>query len=314
MPNRDFGRCFVARLVISLTVKTRERPRGPDLRFQPKPKYGWAQLKNGRTFNRFADEARFLKAWIEKPLLTGAVSPSGRSLAKMMARYVDPSVPGLVIELGPGTGPVTQALLQRGIAPERLILIEYDPDFCKLLARRFPRLRVIQGDAYDLNKTLEGIVDGPVAAIVSSLPLLTRPDPQRLALLRDAFSFMVPAGRFIQFTYGMLSPIPRKAKGIETLPFLAHASPAVWLNLPPARVFVYQAATEAEVIRVHPAKALMGRLRTQTDKIETRLRQASINAHDKIEARRRLANPHAKPMPALALLRKLGEARRSPKR
>ncbi|NDA46857.1 MAG: hypothetical protein EBY21_06185, partial [Alphaproteobacteria bacterium] len=112
------------------------------MRFQPKPKDGWAQLKNGRPFNRFADEARFLKAWIEKPLLTGAVSPSGRSLAKMMARYVDPALPGLVIELGPGTGPVTQALLQRGIAPERLILIEYDPDFCKLLARRFPRVRV----------------------------------------------------------------------------------------------------------------------------------------------------------------------------
>ncbi len=284
------------------------------MRFQPKPKDGWAKLKNGSPFNRFADEAQFLKAWIEKPLLTGAVSPSGRSLAKMMARYVDPVIPGLIIELGPGTGPVTQALLQRGIAPERLILIEYDPDFCKLLARRFPRVRVIQGDAYDLTKTLAGILDQPVAAIVSSLPLLTRPDPQRLSLLKDAFSLMAPSGRFIQFTYGMLSPIPRKAKGLEVFPFLAHASPAVWLNLPPARVFVYQAASSADVIPVHPAKALMGRIKNETDKIETRLRQASLKAHDKIEARRRLANPKAKPMPALALLRKLGEARRSPKR
>ena len=284
------------------------------MRFQPKPKDGWDKLKNGRPFNRFADEARFLKAWIEKPLLTGAVSPSGRSLARMMARYVDPAAPGLVIELGPGTGPVTQALLQRGIAPERLVLVEYDPDFCKLLARRFPRVKVVQGDAYDLNKTLEGIVTEPVAAIVSSLPLLTRPDPQRLALLKDAFSLMLPSGRFIQFTYGMLSPIPRKAKGVEVMPFMAHASPAVWLNLPPARVFVYQAATEADVIPVHPAKALIGRLRDETDKIETRLRQASIKAHDKLEARRRMMNPKAKPLPALALLRKLGEARRSPKR
>ncbi len=54
---------------------------------------------------RFEDEARFLRSWLERPLVTGAVTPSSRMLARTMASYVDPRVPGPVIELGPGTGP-----------------------------------------------------------------------------------------------------------------------------------------------------------------------------------------------------------------
>ena len=74
---------------------------------------------------RFADEARFFKAWVENPKVTGAVSPSGRFLARMMARYVDPASSGPIIELGPGTGPVTVALLKRGVAPERLAITHF---------------------------------------------------------------------------------------------------------------------------------------------------------------------------------------------
>ena len=132
---------------------------------------------------RFADEARFIKAWFENPVATGAVSPSGRFLSRAMARYVNVASDGPVIELGPGTGPVTQALLQRGLDPSRLILVEYDPAFCRLLERRFPGVRVVQGDAYNLRDTLAGVLDAPAAAVVSSLPLLNRPDPDRVALL-----------------------------------------------------------------------------------------------------------------------------------
>jgi glycolate oxidase len=115
---------------------------------------------------RLKDEARFFRNWLENPKITGAVSPSGRFLARMMARYVDPSISGPIIELGPGTGPVTQALLAKGIAPERLILVEFDTKFCELLARRFPRCRIVQGDAYDLAGTLAGVLDEPAAAVV----------------------------------------------------------------------------------------------------------------------------------------------------
>ena len=97
--------------------------------------------------DRFQDEARFLRSWLERPLVMGAVTPSGKILARTMASYVDPRIPGPVIELGPGTGPVTDALIRRGVAQDRLVLIEYNPDFCRLLKRRFPKATIIQGDA-----------------------------------------------------------------------------------------------------------------------------------------------------------------------
>lgn len=184
--------------------------------------------------DRFQDEARFLKSWFDKPLITGAVSPSGKALARMMARYVDPDAAGPVVELGPGTGPVTEALIARGVAEERLILIEFNPEFCRLLAKRFPKARIIEGDAYGIGATLRDLNE-PVAAVVSSLPLFTRPEPQRLRLLREAFAMMGEAGPFIQFTYATISPMPLKSHDIA-----AEKSPRVWLNLPPARVWVYR--------------------------------------------------------------------------
>ena len=183
---------------------------------------------------KFQDEARFLKSWFDKPLITGAVSPSGKALARMMARYVEPEMPGPVIELGPGTGPVTEALIARGISEERLILIEFNPDFCRLLKKRFPKARVIEGDAYAIAATLRDL-DEPACAVVSSLPLFTRPEPQRLRLLRESFAMMGPQCPFIQFTYATVSPMPIKGGA-----FKADKSPRVWLNLPPARVWVYR--------------------------------------------------------------------------
>jgi phosphatidylethanolamine/phosphatidyl-N-methylethanolamine N-methyltransferase len=180
------------------------------------------------------DEARFLKSWFDRPLITGAVSPSGKSLARMMARYVDPAVPGPVIELGPGTGPVTEALIARGIAEDRLVLIEFNPDFCRLLRKRFPAARVIEGDAYALGQSLPAALE-TVCAVVSSLPLFTRPEPQRLGLLGDAFARMHRGCPFIQFTYATVSPMPLKTRSFD-----AEVSPRVWLNLPPARVWVYR--------------------------------------------------------------------------
>ena len=97
-------------------------------------------------------------AWIEKPLTIGAVTPSGKVLARTMARYVDPGVPGPVIELGPGTGPVTEALVAHGIDPSRLVLVEFDPIFCRLLRTRYPEATVVQGDAYSLKRLLGGLL------------------------------------------------------------------------------------------------------------------------------------------------------------
>jgi phosphatidylethanolamine/phosphatidyl-N-methylethanolamine N-methyltransferase len=159
------------------------------------------------------DEVRFIRSWLEKPLSTGAVAPSSKLLARTMAGYVDPEANGPVIELGPGTGPVTEALLRS----------------------RYPTATVVQGDAYSLERLLGGLLRQPAAAVVSGLPLFTKPMKMRLRLLRDAFSLMAPAAPFVQFTYAVISPIPKALHGVS-----AEASERIWMNLPPARVWVYR--------------------------------------------------------------------------
>ena len=182
-----------------------------------------------------ADEVRFLKNWMGRPLTTGAVSPSGKALTKLMASFVDPGDTLPVVELGPGTGVVTQALLERGVAPGRIVSIEFNPEFCTLLQRRFPGVRIVEGDAYGFSTTLKGWVDGPVSAVVSSLPLFTRPPEFRRKLIVDALERM-PAGRpFIQFSYALVPPVPA-----ETGRFSVEHTKWVVMNLPPARVWIYR--------------------------------------------------------------------------
>jgi phosphatidylethanolamine/phosphatidyl-N-methylethanolamine N-methyltransferase len=165
----------------------------------------------------------------------GAVTPSGRVLARTMAGYVDPSVPGPVIELGPGTGPVTEALVEQGVDPSRLVLIEYNPDFCRLLRARYPDATVIRGDAYALHRVIGNMLSQPAAAIVSGLPLVTKPLKTRIRLIREAFRLMQPSAPFVQFTYAVLSPIPKALAGVSI-----EASERIWMNVPPARVWVYR--------------------------------------------------------------------------
>jgi phosphatidylethanolamine/phosphatidyl-N-methylethanolamine N-methyltransferase len=185
--------------------------------------------------DRFEHEAKFLRSWIERPLVTGAVTPSSKMLARTMAAYVDPRVPGPVIELGPGTGPVTDALIRRGVAQDRLVLVEYNPDFCKLLKRRFPKATIIQGDAYDIREALDGVVTEPGAAVISSLPLFTKLPEVRLQLLDAVHELTRLNAPFVQFTYAVVPPIPMNPQR-----YTATASNRVWLNFPPARVWVYR--------------------------------------------------------------------------
>ncbi|MGB8560897.1 MAG: methyltransferase [Pseudolabrys sp.] len=184
---------------------------------------------------RLDDEVQFIRSWIEKPLSTGAVMPSSKMLARAMARCVDPQAQGPIIELGPGTGPVTAALVRHGIDPARLILVEFNPDFCRLLRTRYPAATVVQGDAYRLRRLLENYVDEPAAAVVSGLPLVTKPLRIRLRLISDAMTLLAPGAPFVQFTYAMLPPIPKKLPGMR-----AQASEMIWMDLPPARVWVYR--------------------------------------------------------------------------
>jgi phosphatidylethanolamine/phosphatidyl-N-methylethanolamine N-methyltransferase len=184
---------------------------------------------------RLDDEVRFIRSWFEKPLTMGAISPSGKLLARTMASYVDPSIPGPVIELGPGTGPVTEALVEQGVDPSRLVLVEFNPDFCRLLRTRYPDATVIRGDAYSLRRMLGSMLEQPAAAIVSGLPLVTKPLKTRVRLIREAFRLMQPNAPFVQFTYAVMPPIPKALVGVRT-----EASERIWMNVPPARVWVYR--------------------------------------------------------------------------
>ena len=181
------------------------------------------------------DDVRFIRTWIEKPLTTGAVTPSGRALARTMAAYVDPNVPGPIVELGPGTGPVTEALIARGIDPSRLVLVEFDPTFCRLLRKRYPEATIVQGDAYSLKRLLAGLLQQPAAAVVSGLPLFNKPLKMRLRLLFEAFGVMSAGAPFVQFTYAAVPPIPKRLERVSAQP-----SERVWMNIPPARVWVYR--------------------------------------------------------------------------
>ena len=181
------------------------------------------------------DAMHFFRAWMAAPLRTGAQLPSGRELAKAMAAAVDPNAPGVVVELGSGTGAITAALVERGITPDRLILIEADPQFCALLKERYPRARVLSGDAYAAPRMLRELGVGPIAAVVSGLPLLTQKPVKRQRLLLGLLRLGMPGSAFVQFTYFYRSPIPIGTRIIES-----DASPIVWWNLWPARVFTYR--------------------------------------------------------------------------
>jgi len=180
------------------------------------------------------DELIFLREWIGNPLKTGAVSPSGRWLARAMASEVDLSTDGPVIELGPGTGVFTKAMIDRGVAPERLILIEYNPDFCRLLAKRFPGVQIVNGDAYALGGHLEALGISEVASIVTGLPLLSRPMARRIELIDAGVKALKPGKPLIQFTYGPQAPVPAQPGRFDV-----RRGRRVLFNLPPATTWIY---------------------------------------------------------------------------
>jgi phosphatidylethanolamine/phosphatidyl-N-methylethanolamine N-methyltransferase len=186
-----------------------------------------------------SDELLFFRGLFARPRNIGAIAPSSPALARAIAAQVNPEISGPVLELGPGTGVVTEALIERGIAPERIVAIEYDPDFARLVASRFPRISVINSDAFSLEQTLAHR-KGPFAAIVSGLPLLNFPPAKRAGLIADALGMLAPGSPFVQFSYGLHSPVaPPEGARVRQAAFVV-------MNLPPARVWVYEREPETK--------------------------------------------------------------------
>lgn len=179
------------------------------------------------------DVIPFLCALIANPKRVGAIAPSGSALAEAITREISPeSAP--VIELGPGTGAFTQRLLERGVPEDRLALIEYGPDFARLLEKRYSHARVLRMDATRL-KHVELFDDEKAGAVVSGIPLLSMTARQILAILHGAFHHLRPGGAFYQFTYGPTCPVPRAI--LERLDLRAKRIGRAIVNVPPANVY-----------------------------------------------------------------------------
>jgi phospholipid N-methyltransferase len=187
-----------------------------------------------------SDVVPFLKAWLRQPLHVASVAPSSRALAGLMTRGIGPRT-GPVIELGPGTGAFTRALLERGVAERDLVLVESEPDFAALLRRRFPAARVAEMDAADLARTWVLDPSRPAGAVVSGLPVLSMPRLKVAAILTGAFAQMRPGGAFHQFTYTLACPIP--APLLREMGLESRLVGWTLANMPPARV--YRIAHEA---------------------------------------------------------------------
>lgn len=180
----------------------------------------------------------FLGRWLRNPKAVGAVIPSGKSLAAAMVAEIDHEAEGAIIELGGGTGNITAALLEAGHNARDITVIERDPAFHNLIARRFPEIRVLQGDAARLRKLLDTAGVGKVKAIVSSLPLLSIPDRICLQIISEAMAVLGEEGTLVQFTYGPASPVSRRIASRIGL----QGSRASWVmdNIPPASVWRFR--------------------------------------------------------------------------
>jgi phosphatidylethanolamine/phosphatidyl-N-methylethanolamine N-methyltransferase len=187
-----------------------------------------------------AGTALFMKRWLRRPLALGAVFPSGRSLSDAIARTTLSAMqdrPGHVVELGAGTGEVTKALLAAGVPPERLVLIEREPEFAAFLGRHFDGLKIIEGDAARLPQLLAANRIERIAAVVSGLPLLSLPNDVVQGVVHGVFDALPRGAALVQFTYGPTPPVPKALR--EGLHLVGVSSRRIWRNVPPAVVWTF---------------------------------------------------------------------------
>lgn len=184
-----------------------------------------------------SDSTLFLREWLANPQGTGSVAPSSPQLGAAMARWLPRNPDNYVLELGPGTGAVTGALLKHGLREDRLIAIEFNPNLAKLLRKRFRRAHIITGDAWELDTLLAELPQPieSVGAVISSLPLLNFPKEKADDLAKKIRGILEPRGRYVQYSYHIISDRSRGGEDFRLL-----ASKLVWLNFPPARVSVFQ--------------------------------------------------------------------------
>jgi phosphatidylethanolamine/phosphatidyl-N-methylethanolamine N-methyltransferase len=185
-----------------------------------------------------SDHLVFLRSLLHSPRDVGAIFPSSPRLSHLMASQVDPQA-SAILEIGAGTGPVTKALLKRGVSSDRLVVVERDPAMAAHLRQHFPAVRVRCADALHASRILSDESEGKVPTVVSSLPLRNFPPAERIAMVEAMMKALAPGGQLIQFTYALGCPIPSKQMGLH-----AQCLGRVWRNLPPAAVWRFRFKNE----------------------------------------------------------------------
>ncbi len=188
-----------------------------------------------RLGRKFDEEIRFFKGMMQGPKTVGSIVPTSSITARKMASVANPRSDLPVLELGPGTGAITKAILAHGIKPEKLVAIEYSTDFYEHLVRLYPGVNFINGDAFDLDRTLDVFKDQTFDSVISGIPLLNFPMQARIALLESLLDRM-PAGRpVVQISYGAVSPIVANADR-----YSIHHFDFIVRNIPPAQLWIYR--------------------------------------------------------------------------
>jgi phosphatidylethanolamine/phosphatidyl-N-methylethanolamine N-methyltransferase len=187
----------------------------------------------------FADAVHFVRLYFRRPRSVGTLVPAGEALALAIAKQVPQPATLPVVELGGGTGAVTRALVDVGIPKDRLVVLELEESLYRILAGRFPDVRVLRADARDLSSVLrrEGIER--VGAVVSALPFPVMPRDTVRRIVDECLAVMAPGAPLVQYTFTWLPPIPRVHHGLE-----GRLVTRVFNNLPPATVWVYRRKQE----------------------------------------------------------------------
>lgn len=188
-----------------------------------------------RLGKKFDEEIRFFKGWRSNMKAVGSIVPTSGITARRMASVVNPYSGLPVLELGPGTGVITKAILQKGVQPQNLVSVEFSTDFFQHLVKAYPGVDFINGDAFDLEKTLGARKDQQFDSVISAVPLLNFPMHMRVSLIEDLLS-RIPVGRpVVQISYGPLSPVVAMPDRYQ----ISHYDFVV-RNIPPAQLWVYR--------------------------------------------------------------------------
>jgi phosphatidylethanolamine/phosphatidyl-N-methylethanolamine N-methyltransferase len=184
---------------------------------------------------KFDDELRFFKGWMDKPKAVGSIIPTSSITARRMASIIDVTSHLPVLELGPGTGVVTRAILKAGTRPQDVYAVEYSSEFADHVRKSYPGVNVIQGDAFDLAGTLGEAAGLTFDCAISAVPLLNFPMNRRIAYINDLLDRLPPGRPVIQITYGPLSPVPARHGEYSVKHF-----DFVIRNIPPAQLWLYR--------------------------------------------------------------------------